>query len=59
MWQPDTFFENSVETSIQQETRTVLLYGDGWIFYTQRYELDVAAWVDDYQKYTLHNMNRT
>ena len=49
MWLPDTFFENAVETSVQQETRTIVLYGDGWIFFTQRYKLGVAARVGDYR----------
>ena len=36
LWLPDTFFENAVKTFVQQETRTVVLFGDGLIIYSQR-----------------------
>ncbi|KAJ7372554.1 hypothetical protein OS493_019065 [Desmophyllum pertusum] len=36
MWLPDTYFENAVKTFVQQETRTVVLYGDGLIVLSQR-----------------------
>jgi len=35
LWLPDTYFENAVRTSVQQETRTVVLFGDGLIYYSQ------------------------
>ena len=38
IWLPDTYFENAVKTHVQQETRTVVLYGDGLIVFSQRYE---------------------
>lgn len=37
LWLPDTFFENAVKTFVQQETRTVVLFGDGLVVYSQRY----------------------
>lgn len=37
IWLPDTYFENAVKTRVQQETRTVVLYGDGLIVFSQRY----------------------
>jgi len=36
IWLPDTYFENAVKTHVQQETRTVVLYGDGLIVFSQR-----------------------
>ncbi|XP_078354134.1 gamma-aminobutyric acid receptor subunit beta-2-like isoform X1 [Oculina patagonica] len=36
LWLPDTYFENAVKTFVQQETRTVVLYGDGLIVFSQR-----------------------
>ena len=36
LWLPDTYFENAVKTSVHQETRTVVLYGDGLIVFSQR-----------------------
>ena len=45
IWLPDTYFENAVNTRVQQETRTVFLYGDGLIAFSQRYErLMSSAW---------------
>ncbi|RMX48761.1 hypothetical protein pdam_00001628 [Pocillopora damicornis] len=36
LWLPDTYFENAVKTSVHQETRTMVLYGDGLIVFSQR-----------------------
>ncbi|PFX28870.1 Gamma-aminobutyric acid receptor subunit beta-1 [Stylophora pistillata] len=36
IWLPDTYFENAVKTFVHQETRTVVLYGDGLIIFSQR-----------------------
>ena len=36
LWLPDTFFENAVRTFVQKETRTVVLFGDGLVVFSQR-----------------------
>ena len=36
LWLPDTYFENAAKTFVQQETRTVVLFGDGLVVYSQR-----------------------
>lgn len=36
LWLPDTFFENAVNTFVQQETRTGVIFGDGLVIYSQR-----------------------
>ena len=33
---PDTYFENAAKTFVQQETQTVVLFGDGLVVYSQR-----------------------
>lgn len=43
MWLPDTYFENAVKTHIEQETRTVVLYGDGLILFSQRYVRHITS----------------
>ena len=45
MWLPDTYFENAVKTFVQQETRTVVLYGDGLIVFSQRWVTKIAGYV--------------
>ena len=37
IWLPDSYFENAIKTRVQQETRTVVLYGDGLVVFSQRY----------------------
>ena len=36
LWVPDTFFENSVKTTVQKDTNTIVLYGDGWIVFSKK-----------------------
>ena len=36
LWLPDTYFENSVKTTVQKETMTVVLIGDGLLVYSKR-----------------------
>ena len=36
LWLPDTYFENSVKTTVQKETMTVILTGDGLLVYSKR-----------------------
>ena len=36
LWLPDTYFENSVKTTVQKETMTVILTGDGLLAYSKR-----------------------
>ena len=36
LWFPDTFIENSKKITVHDETKTVVLFGDGNIFYSVR-----------------------
>ena len=36
LWFPDTYFENSKKTFVHEDTRTVILFGDGNLLYSAR-----------------------
>lgn len=36
LWLPDTYFENSVKTTVQKETMTVVVAGNGLLVYSKR-----------------------
>ena len=39
MWFPDTYIENAKKTTIHDDTRTVIVFGDGNVFYSVRYNV--------------------
>lgn len=36
LWFPDTYVENSKKTTIHEDTKTVIVFGDGNVFYSVR-----------------------
>ena len=36
LWFPDTYIENSKKTAVHDDTKTVIVFGDGNVFYSVR-----------------------
>ena len=37
LWFPDTYIENAKKTTVHDDTKTVIVFGDGNVFYSVRY----------------------
>lgn len=46
LWLPDTFFENAVNTFVQQETQIGVIFGDGLVIYSQRVTVEATTLMD-------------
>ncbi|XP_073227980.1 gamma-aminobutyric acid receptor subunit rho-2-like [Porites lutea] len=46
LWFPDTFIENSKKITVHDETKTVVLFGDGNVFYSVRVTVDAMGFMD-------------
>ncbi|CAH3132706.1 unnamed protein product, partial [Pocillopora meandrina] len=46
MWFPDTYIENAKKTTIHDDTRTVIVFGDGNVFYSVRVTVNAMGLMD-------------
>ncbi|PFX28867.1 gamma-aminobutyric acid receptor subunit beta-4-like isoform X1 [Stylophora pistillata] len=46
MWFPDTYIENGKKTTIHDDTRTVIVFGDGNVFYSVRVTVNAMGLMD-------------
>lgn len=52
LWFPDTYVENSKKTTIHEDTKTVIVFGDGNVFYSVRVTVN-AMTLMDFRKYPM------
>ncbi|XP_067028679.1 gamma-aminobutyric acid receptor subunit beta-2-like isoform X1 [Acropora muricata] len=52
LWFPDTYFENSKKTFVHEDTRTVILFGDGNLLYSARMTV-IAIGTMDFRNYPM------